>query len=392
MQGKYIPRQLQSDLGRYMKEFPAVVILGPRQVGKSTLAKHFLRTDPGAYYLDLERPSDLRKLSDPELFFKSNPEKVFCLDEIQRTPELFPFLRSIIDENDTTGQFLILGSASRDLIRQSSETLAGRIAYLELTPFLCWEVTANASYNSLQPLWLRGGFPLSFLRQTEDASLRWREEFIRTFLERDIPQLGFKIPSTTMERLWQMLAHYHGHILNTSKLGQSLGMSHTTVKRYLDILTKSFMIRVLPPFISNVKKRLVKSPKVYIRDSGILNSLLEICDFNQLLGHPVFGASWEGIVIENILSNIKNCSFGFYRTSAGAEIDLVVSRQNRTIGIECKASTSPQVTRGFWNAKKDLKLDECLIVSPVDEGYPIAGGVSVCTLRGAVEKVQNRFL
>ncbi|MBU4388549.1 MAG: ATP-binding protein, partial [Proteobacteria bacterium] len=372
MQG-YINRIIQTEIQERLNNFPAVAVLGPRQCGKTTLALEIVKGRKNAVYLDLEKPSDQRKLEDPELFFQLQKENLICLDEIQRRPELFPVLRSIIDERGSNGQILILGSTSRDMIRQSSETLAGRIAYIELTPFMFSEIPVKDRKDpaEIMKLWFRGGFPRSFLAGSEKASFTWRENFIRTFLERDIPQLGFSIPAQSLGRLWQMLAYIHGQVLNSSKLGESMGVSHTTVRKYLDLLSQTFMVRALPPFEANLKKRLVKSPKVFIRDSGILHSLLGINKADDLLGHPVYGASWEGFAMENILSQLPGWQAAFFRTSAGAEIDLVLTKGRKKIACEFKASTAPQVTRGFWNALDDLKISEAWIIGPVKEAYPI---------------------
>jgi predicted AAA+ superfamily ATPase len=366
-----------------MQESPAVALLGPRQCGKTTLARELVKGQPSAVYLDLELPSERRKLQDPELFFRAQLARrgptLFCLDEIQWLPELFPILRGLIDEQHRNGQFLILGSASRDLIRQGSESLAGRLALAELTPFQLAEVT-SAIADPLFHFWLRGGFPRSLLAASDAASYRWRENFIQTFLERDIPQLGFRIPATALHRLWRMLAHSHGQTLNNSKLGASLGISHTTVRSYIDLLTQTFMVRTLEPLEANVKKRLVKSPKVYIRDSGILHSLLDIDDQDGLFGHPIFGASWEGLVVEAICSSMPRWRPAFYRTATGVEIDLVLSRGNRRIAIECKTSTAPTVTKGFHAALDDLDIDEAWIIAPVNESYPLDRRTTVAPL------------
>ena len=380
MQGKYISRLLESEIQECLQDFPAVALLGPRQCGKSTLAKALITDKKDVIYLDLERPSDLQKLSEPELFFAHNSDKLFCLDEIQRAPELFAPLRSVIDTNRRNGQFLLLGSASRDLIRQSSESLAGRIAYLELTPFLLPEVNNTHGTVTLNTLWMRGAFPDSLLARNDKSSRRWRENFIRTFLERDIPQLGYRIPASTIYRVWQMCAHNQGQLLNTSQLGSALGISHTTVRSYIDLLSQTFMLRVLQPFNANVKKRLVKSPKVYLRDSGILHFLLKIDSFDELLGHPVLGASWETVVLENIIAARPDWQPFFYRTAAGAEIDLLLLRGSRRVAVECKASMTPKLTRGFWNALDDLNVESAWIIAPVEESYPLKKNVRVSSL------------
>ena len=384
MQGKYFHRQLETELRDCLHDFPAVAVLGPRQCGKSTLAKALINQSGEAVYLDLENPSDLAKLHDPELFFAAHQNKLVCLDEIQRLPEIFAPLRSVIDARKRNGQFLILGSASRDLLRQSSETLAGRLAYLELTPFLGSEIIGDPPLFKLQDLWLRGGFPKSLLARSQKASRRWRENFIRTFLERDIPQLGFRIPAQSLRRTWQMCAHNQGQLLNSSQLGSALGISHTTLRSYLELLSETFMLRILPPFAANVKKRLVKAPKIYLRDTGILHAMLALDSYDDLLAHPVFGASWETLVLENIIAAYPDWEAFFYRTAAGAEIDLVLVRGQKRLAIECKASTAPTVNRGFWNALKDLEVDEAWIIAPVAEGYPFADNVWVKSLPEAL--------
>ena len=382
MQGKCIPRVLEKKVNKLLMDFPVTAILGPRQSGKSTLAKKIISKISNSIYIDLEKPSDLRKLNEPELFFSLHKNKLICLDEIQRTPELFSILRSIVDDENHNQQFLILGSASRDLIKQSSETLAGRIAFLELVPFIFSEVkdAEKGVENIFNKYWIRGGFPRSFLAQDDENSIVWRENFIKTFLERDIPQLGFQIPAETIRRLWMMCANSHGQLLNSSKLGEALGMSHTTIRSYTDLLCQTFMIRLLQPVLPNIKKRLVKSPKIFIRDHGILHTLLEIDSMDNLLGNPVYGHSWEGLVIENILTEFPQWRAGFYRTSSGAELDLVLMRGNKKIAIEAKASLAPIPTKGFWNAMKDLQVDEAWIISPIQEMYPINKNVYVSGL------------
>jgi predicted AAA+ superfamily ATPase len=378
----YVPRNLQTELLENIAAFPAVAVLGPRRCGKSTLAKALLANRENGLYLDLEKPSDLAKLTEPELFLELNAGKLVCLDEIQRAPELFRVLRAVIDEKPDPGRFLILGSASQDLIRQSSETLAGRISYLELTPFLYSEL-AGAGID-LRTFHLNGGFPESILVSTGKQSERWRRNFIRTFLERDLGQLGLQIPAGSIERLWRMCAHSHGQLLNQSQLGAALGVSHTTVRKYLDILSRTFMVRLLPPFLPNLNKRLVKSQRIYIRDSGILHTLLGISTYEDLLGHPVFGASWEGMVIENILGELPEWQGFFYRTAAGSEIDLVLEKGKRRIAIECKASAAPIPSPGFWNALEDLKISQARIVAPVRDQYPFKNEVLVCPLQKCV--------
>lgn len=374
---RYLPRLITTKIKEKLRHVPGVVILGPRQCGKSTLAQAMIAKIKGAVYVDLERPSDISKLRDPEAFFSLNRERLICLDEIQRVPALFPVLRSAMDENKRNGQFIILGSASPDLMRQSSETLAGRIAYFELTPFLLKEVPEDQTVRALRRLWLRGGFPRSYLAANERQSFEWRLDFIRTFLERDIPQLGFRTPAKTMERFWSMCAHLHGQLLNSSKLGESMGVSHHTIRSYVDMLEGAYVLRVLRPYQSNLKKRIIKSPKIYIRDSGLLHALLGIESHNGLLGHPVYGASWEGLVIENILPLVPAWKASFYRTSSGAEIDLILEKGTNRLAVECKASIAPQLNQGFWNAVSDLALKDVWIIAPVKEAYPIEKGVMV---------------
>jgi len=386
----YLRRFITADIERKLENLPGVVILGPRQCGKSTLAKAIISEIGGAVYLDLERPSDVSKLRDPEAFFSLNSDQLICLDEIQRVPELFPVLRSVIDENRRNGQFIILGSASPDLMKQSSETLAGRISYFELTPFVLKEVSEDDHSKALRRLWLRGGFPRSYLARDERESIEWRLDFIRTFLERDIPQLGFRTPAKTLERFWRICAHLHGQLLNSSKLGESMGVSHHTVRSYIDMLEQSFVLRVLRPYESNLKKRLIKSPKIYIRDSGILHALLGIENHNDLLGHPVYGPSWEGWAIENILSLLANWKASFYRTSSGSEIDLILEKGNKRVAVECKGSTSPNLNRGFWNAVSELKFKEVWVVAPVKEAYPIEQGVMVAPLHQVIEHLISK--
>ena len=380
----YVARSVEAVAQARLAAVPAVALLGPRQCGKSTLAFHLLRDFPESVYLDVELPSDRNKLRDPEAFLKLHREKLVCIDEIQRTPELFPVLRSLIDQAGTNRQYLILGSASRDLIRQSSETLAGRISYLELTPFTLEEVS-----GPIHTRWLQGGFPRSYLSSGDD-SFRWRRDFIRDFLERDIPQLKGAIPPERIGNLWSMCAHSHGQLLNLEKLAGSLGVHAGTVRTYLDLLCGAFMMRRLPPFVANVKKRLVKSPKMYIRDTGILHALLGLSSMDDLFGHPVLGDSWEGLVIETILASLPDgIDHGFYRTSHGAEIDLVLQAGSRRIAIECKASTAPKVSRGFWNALEDLRIDQAFIVAPVDEAYPYESNVEVLPVTDVAERISH---
>lgn len=374
----YLKRLLRKELETRLKQFPVTAILGPRQCGKSTLAKHILEHIPSSVYLDLELNSDLNKLSDPELFFQLNKDKLICLDEIQRYPEIFKVLRSVIDKNRVNGRFMILGSASPGLLRESSESLAGRIAYLDLTPFTIEEI----SRGNLFIHWLRGGFPDSYLAESNEQSILWRENFIRTFLERDIPSLGFKNNPLVIRRLMTMLAHNSGQIFNSSRLAESLGISHPTVKTYLDIFINTYMVRSLSPYFVNIKKRLIKSPKVYIRDSGILHSLLGIETYNDLLGHPIYGSSWESYAVEQVATKYFNWSKYFYRTSGGAEIDMILEKGIKKIAVEFKASTSPKLSRHFYKALEDLEMEQSYVIVPLNkkESYKIRAGCTVCSL------------
>ena len=374
----YIEREMSSELEHSLKDVPAVALLGPRQCGKSTLARRFCQGRRDVLYLDLERPLDLAKLQDPEALFVANADKLVCIDEIQRAPELFTVLRYIIDRHERPGQFLILGSASRDLIRQSSETLAGRIRYLELTPFLLTEIGSGAS---LQDYWIRGGFPRSWLAASGQQSLDWRLDFTRDFLERDIPTLKRRVEPPAVGRLWTMLAHVHGQLLNMSAIGSSLGIDNHTVRSYIDLLEGAFMLRRLRPYAANVKKRLVKTPKVYFRDTGLLLALLGIESWNDLMSYPVFGFSWEGLCIENVLARAKrNVQATFYRTVRGAEIDLVLERGSELVALEFKASTAPRIGKGFRMAVKDLGIERAWVIAPVDTAFEVRG-IQVMSLR-----------
>lgn len=367
-----IRRHIQDRLVAAIGAAPAVALLGPRQVGKTTLAHEIGDARPSVY-LDLESSSDRAKLADPEAYLAAHEDELVILDEVHRAPELFQQLRGLIDRGrrrgKTAGRFLLLGSASVDLLKQSGETLAGRIAYLELGPFDALEVPEG----SLEALWARGGFPSSFLASGDPASFRWRQDFIRTYLEREIPQFGPRIPAETLRRLWTMLAHNQSELLNSANLARALSVDGKTVARYLDLLVDLLLVRRLPPWHRNVGKRLVKSPKVYVRDSGIVHALLRLPSLEDVLGHPVVGGSWEGMVVESVLAAApEGTDASFYRTSAGAEIDLVlVLPGDRLWAIEIKRGSAPKLERGFYHACADLGPQRRFVVYNGTEAFPL---------------------
>ena len=373
---KLICRKAQALVKEYLNVFPAVVILGSRQCGKSTLIRMMSEELPEMLYLDLQNRDDYAMLSEPTLFFRNNADKIVCLDEIQQVPELSSVLRSEIDRDRRNGRFILLGSASRELLQNTSETLAGRIGLIDMTPFTYEELYGSSDFD-INRFWLRGGYPDSYLSENDEYSSLWRESFIRTYIERDIPQFGFQLTSRQMLRLMLMIAHNHGQLLNSSKLGESLGITHPTVKRYVDVLEQTYLIRSLPPFFANTKKRIVNSPKIYVRDTGLLHQLLQIRTFNDLLGHPVFGASWEGLVVENVCSSVLNAEFSFFRSATSEEMDLIVQKNGRVVAIECKASTAPQIAQGFWNAVDIIRPDRTFVVA---RKYEIHDNVDVVNL------------
>ncbi len=384
-----ISRSLESRIVKALATVPAVAILGPRQVGKTTLARaiadRFVAKE--SHYLDLERDSDLAKLIEPQDYLAGYKNKLLIIDEVQRKTDLFAALRSLVDERrrdgERGGHFILLGSVSRDLIQHSTETLAGRIQYLELCPFSIPELRqAYPQQLEVGQLWLRGGFPDSFLARDGDESWNWRANFIASYVERDIPIMGPRVSSARMRRIWSMLAHFNGQSVNFSSLGKSLEVDHKTIRSYIDLLSNFYMVRYLPPWSGNSKKRLVKSPKVYLRDSGLLHRLLNIADVETLLGHPGIGASWEGFVIENIITNLPDTwQFSYYRNSGGAEIDLVMQGpKNSTFAIEIKRSSSPKVSKQFHVACEDIKPTRKLVIYAGEERFSMGADIEAIGL------------
>ena len=393
----YYSRFNEHSLMDSLGDFPVTAVTGPRQCGKSTLVKEFIkkymergmpkkdraslrRTQkklPSGYiYLDLERPSDLAKLDNAEWFLDSHRDKLICIDEIQRKPELFPLIRSLVDEWDRPGCFLILGSASRELLKQSSESLAGRISYKRLTPFLWNEIEGR---HSIKRYFSAGGFPRSIIARNGEVSYRWREDFISTFLERDLLQWREFTPSA-MGRLWRMLAHVNGQTVNYSTLASSLGISSVSVKNYIELLASTYMVEIVPPWFSNMKKRLVKASKVYIADSGITSALLGLHSFDELSCHPVFGSVWEQIVLANLRGWFPDAEICHYRTSNGAEVDFVVNIEGNVYAVECKATLSPALTKGNFQAIEDIAPRHSFVVIPSEEGWPLKPGIDVVSL------------
>ena len=388
-----IDRKIYPFLKEALARQAAVVLLGPRQVGKTTLAQE-LGKEESSIYLDLEWPEDRQKLENPGLFLGKHEDILVILDEIHRVPEIFQPLRTIIDQgrrkNKGTGRFLLLGSASLELLNQSGESLAGRVEYVDLPPLNCLEIKEDE--NELNQLWLRGGFPDSFLAKNEKNSLAYRMSFIRTYLEREIPQFGSRIASQTLERFWTMLAHSQGSIINASQLSRSLMLSAKSVTSYVDLFTDLLLVRKIPPYFANIKKRLVKSPKVYIRDSGLLHGLLGIRDFENLLGHPIIGNSWEGFVLENLI----NCSpvgtkSSFYRTSGGAEVDLVLELPGKQAPwvFEVKHGTMGKLNKGFYYAVEDIAPEKSFVVHKGKDSFPIDQQTEALSLFDACKMLEQ---
>ena len=385
-----IERLLSPLISSALGQFPAVALLGPRQVGKTTLAIE-LGEKLDAQYLDLESDQDLIKLEQPELYLADHLDKLVILDEVHRVPRLFPVLRGLIDrarrKGIRSGHYLLLGSASPDLLKQSGESLAGRISYFELEPFHVLEVDPL----KLDDLWLRGGFPDSFLAANSSHSLRWRLDFIRTYLERDIPQFGPRIATETLRRFWVMLSHHQGGLLNTAQFARNLGVDVKTIGSYLDLLVDLFLIRRLVPWHANLGKRLIKSPKVYVRDSGIVHALLNIRDKEVLVSHPIVGLSWESFIIENLLScTLERAQAYFYRSAGGAEIDLLMLWPDECLwAIEIKRSLTPKVSRGFHSACEDLEPARKWVVYPGKERYRLAADVEAIPLPDLANEIQS---
>ena len=383
-----LTRLIEDEILNYLRYFPAAGIVGPRQCGKSTVAQLITKKIKGSLYLDLENPIDRARLTDASLFLSQYKGKLVCLDEVQFMPEIFEVLRGVIDRNKKNGQFLLLGSATPHLLRQSSETLAGRISYLELSPFSLLELKAKKKPD-VNKLWMRGGFPRSYLAPKDNVSMIWRKNFIRTFLERDLSNLGIGVAAESMRKFWMMCAHLHGQHLNLSHLGHSLAVSHTTSKTYIDIMVGTFMLRKLEPFYTNIDKRLKKTPKIYLTDSGILHALLNITNFDELLSHPIAGFSWEGFVLNQLTSSLKGWEFYYSSTADQAEIDFILKKGKRVIAIESKLSKAPSLSRGFYSLLKDLKIKEAYVVCPIDDSYPISQGTTVIGIDKLIKKINT---
>ncbi len=377
--------KLRKQLATALERSRVIALVGPRQCGKTTLARELLNPDSPSYF-DLEDPASLVRLEQPMTALR-DLEGLVVIDEIQRRPDLFPILRVLADRSPLPAKFLILGSASPELLRQSSESLAGRIEILAMSGFSLAEVGEAA----LPKHWLRGGFPESFLAKTDEDSFSWRKNFILTFLERDLPQWGVSIPSLSLFRFWTMLAHYHGQIWNAGEPARSLGLSQPTVRRYLDILSGFFMVRQLPPWHANLKKRQVKSPKIYLRDSGLLHQLLGIHSEKDLLTTPKSGASWEGYVIEDVIRTVEPDEVYFWATHNGAEIDLVMMKEGRLLGVECKKVDAPRLTPSMHIAMEDLRLERIAVIYPGLKRYPLADRIEAVPLFSLAEGAQAIF-
>lgn len=383
-----INRHLKSKILSDLETFPSVAILGSRQCGKSTLAKLIGQKISDFLYIDLEKRSDFQMVSSSELFFQANRNKIICIDEIQLMPELFSYLRSEIDEFRYNGRFILLGSASRELLQKSSQSLAGRIGYRELTPFIITELVNEPSFDFKQH-WFRGGYPNSYFAYDDEKSMTWLDNFINTYIERDIPMLGIGISSFQLKRFISILSGLHGQLVNLSRIGESIGLSHTTIRSYINLFEQCYIIRVLQPYEKNIKKRIVKTPKLYFRDSGILHSLIKTSSFNELMGNIALGASWEGYAIENIITMLPDWEHSFYRTSTGDEIDLIIEKGKHRIAIEFKISSAPKLSKGFWTCIDDLKITEAFIVTPNNNSYKIKENVTITNLNDCILSIKN---
>jgi predicted AAA+ superfamily ATPase len=375
-----IPRpQAYKNITKILELFPVAALLGPRQCGKTTLARIIAEKNPSTFF-DLENPVDVARLSAP-MSVLENIKGLVIIDEIQRKPELFELLRVLADRADNPAKFLILGSASPDMVKGASESLAGRIGFTDLSGFNLWE----AGIENRDSLWVRGGFPNSFLAPDDNGSMVWRENFIRTFLERDIPQLGISIPSETLRRFWTMIAHYHGRVWNAAQFARSMGTSEITARRYLDILAGAYMVRVLPPWFENLRKRQVKAPKIYIRDSGIFHALLQLENLSDIQGHPMLGSSWESFALEHVVGAFNNRDIYFWATHAGAELDLFVMSKGKRYGFEFKYADAPGTTRSMRTAINDLSLEHLWVVYPGKEEYALDETISVIPVSGILK-------
>jgi uncharacterized protein len=381
-----IHRNLLSSAQKRLQSNPGLVLLGPRQVGKTTLARAIASATPQSLFLDMQLPADRAKLTNADVFWSEHRDQLVVLDEVQFMPNIFVQLRPEMDAYRKPGRFLLLGSASGKLLAQSAESLAGRVAYLQLSPFLASEVASDAAAKSLacdlgklQNLWLRGGFPRSFTAADIEESYLWRDDFITNFLARDLKEFGVRVPFDNLHRFWRMLAHLQGQQFNSAAIAASMGgLSHNTVASYLDILVDTMMVRRLEPHFVNIGKRLIKSPKVYVRDSGLLHALLGIRDLSYLMGHPSAGASWEGFCIEQICNQLPvGAVVSYYRTAAGTELDLIVETGGKKIAFEIKFASNPKVTKGFWQGLEDVKADKAYIVAPVKEAWKCSDNVWV---------------